>query len=319
MISKFKMLMLASAFFVTAPFGASAQETLQLPDINTTAPQQKVDPSQVLAVINGKNVTAGELDKIATSINPDLMQMPADQRHVVLLRYYIDSLALADAAEKAGLEKSAEYASMMNEARAGVLQRLYYEKEIVNKISDADLKARYNEVVASLPREDEVHARHILLPTKEDALKVIAELDKGGKFEEIAKRSSTDDGSAALGGDLGYFTKNQMVKPFADAAFALKKGTYTKEPVESPFGWHVILVEDHRQKQVPAFDDMKSDLRNYIAREKYQKAVLEMRGKMNIKYSNDAIAKAMTTAQSNGSDEGDDIPTDNLPDDGDTE
>lgn len=314
MILKSKTLMLASAFFLAGTFGTSAQETPQLPDLNLTTPQQeKIDPNHILAVVNGKNVTAGDLDKIAVSINPDLMQMPIDQRHIVLLRYYIDSLALVDATDKAGLDKTEEYAAMMNEARANVLQRLYYEKEIVDKISDADLKKRYDEVVSSLPREEEVHARHILLPTKEDALKVIAELKKGSKFEDIAKKSSTDDGSAALGGDLGYFTKNQMVKPFADAAFTLKVGSYTQEPVETPFGWHVILVEDHRDKQAPAFEDMKNDLRNYMARERYQKAVLEMRGKMDIKYPDEAIAKAMAAHVNENNDT--DIPTDDLSDD----
>ncbi|WP_375705499.1 peptidylprolyl isomerase, partial [Bartonella sp. AA86SXKL] len=106
------------------------------------------------------------------------------------------------------------------------------KQTVVDQISDADLETLYKKEVAALPKEDEVKARHILVKTKKEAEAIIKRLNKGESFEEIAKKNSTD-GSAAVGGDLGYFSHGQMVKPFEDAAFGLKVGEYTKKPVES--------------------------------------------------------------------------------------
>ena len=114
-----------------------------------------------------------------------------------------------------------------------------------------------------------MHARHILVKTKEEADAIIKQLDGGAKFEDIAKEKSTDPGSGAQGGDLGWFSAGQMVPEFEKAAFALEPGKYTKEPVQSQFGFHIILLEDKRAKQPPAFEQVKEQFRSQVLRDKY--------------------------------------------------
>ena len=272
------------------PDPASAQQA---------APEKPVDPSHVMAIVDGKNITAGELDAMANDIDPGLARLKDQQRRITVLKIYIDMKTLSDAAVKDGLDKTPEYEKRMDVMRDNVLQQLYFKSSIVDKITDDDIKARYEKEIASLPKEEEVHARHILVKSKKEAEDIIKSLEKGGKFDEIAKSKSTD-GSAATGGDLGYFTRGQMVKPFEDAAFNLKVGEYTKTPVESPFGWHVIKVEDRRTKQPPALADVKDAIRNMIARERYSKLIADLRTKMDVKYPDEDVAKLMTSTKSGG-------------------
>lgn len=295
---KFKstMLFLTSALLVSTSLGALAQDAAQpkLPDLNgaAAAPAKPVDPSHVMAVVDGKEITAGQLDSMANDIDPGLARLPDQQRRLTVLKIYVDMKALSDAAVKDGLDKTPEYEKRMAVMRENVLQQIYFKDKIVDKISDADIKARYDKEIAALPKEQEVHARHILVKTKEEAEAIIKRLEKGEKFEDIAKKDSTD-GSAAMGGDLGYFSHGQMVKPFEDAAFSLKVGEYTKTPVESPFGWHIIKVEDRREKQPPALDDVKDALRSMIARDRYREVIESLRAKMDIKYPDEDVAKMM--------------------------
>lgn len=297
---KVKMLALTSALLMTSSLSVFAQDAQKptLPDLNEAAkPAVQVDPSHVMAVIDGKSITAGQLDQIAGSMDPNLARLPEDQRRITTLRIYLDMTALADAAKKAGLDKGPLFEERMAIARSNVLQQLYFQKEIMDKISDADLKARYDKEVAAMPKEDEIHARHILVKTKAEAEAIIKRLEKGENFEDIAKKSSTD-GSAAVGGDLGYFSHGQMVEPFEKAAFALKPGEFTKAPVETPFGWHVIKVDDKRLKQPPAFDDIKDSIRNVIVRDRYQDIIKDLRTNVDTKFPDESVAKALS-AQDN--------------------
>ena len=122
-----------------------------------------------------------------------------------------------------------------------------------------------------------------MVKTKAEAEALIARLNKGENFEKLAKKSSTD-GSAAVGGDLGYFGHGQMVQPFEKAAFALKVGSYTRQPVETPFGWHIIKLEDRRQKQPPKLEEIKEAIRNMIARDHYQEILIKLLPSLNIKF-----------------------------------
>ena len=284
------------------PAATDSAPQSKLPDPTSAqeaAPEKPVDPSHVMAVVDGKNITAGELDAMAIDMDPGLARLKDQQRRITVLKIYIDMKTLSDAAVKEGLDKTPEYEKRMAIMRDNVLQQIYFKNSIVDKITDDDVKARYDKEIASLPKEEEVHARHILVKSKKEAEDIIKSLDKGGKFDEIAKTKSTD-GSAATGGDLGYFTRGQMVKPFEDAAFGLKVGEYTKTPVESPFGWHIIKVEDRRTKQPPALADIKDTIRNVIARERYSKLIADLRTKMDVKYPDEEVAKLMTKTKSDG-------------------
>ncbi|UTO28580.1 peptidylprolyl isomerase [Bartonella harrusi] len=299
----FIMLLLTSALLANTSLRVIAQESLNSSsnDLKTLekASEKTVAPSHIMAIVDGKNITAGQLDELALEINPNLARFPDEQRRIMVLKAYLDMQALAKAAISEGIDKTEAYDKRMAVMRDNVLQQLYFKQTIVDQISDTDLEALYNKEVASLPKEDEVKARHILVKTKKEAEAIIKRLSKGESFEEIAKKSSTD-GSSAVGGDLGYFSHGQMVKPFEDAAFGLKVGEYTKKPVESPFGWHVIKVEDRRLKQPPVFDDVKEMLRTQLIKERYQKLIVDLRSKLDVKYPDPNVTKLMESLSQNG-------------------
>ena len=131
------------------------------------------------------------------------------------------------------------------------------------------------------------------MKTKEEAEAIIKQLDAGAKFEDIAKEKSADAGSGANGGDLGYFGPGQMVPEFEKAAFALEPGTYTKEPVQSQFGWHVIKVEDKRVQQPPAFDQVKAQVRSLLLRDKYLELVKSLRSAAKVDVTDPELKKAI--------------------------
>ncbi len=299
----FITLFLASTLLTSTSLGVIAQESLNsssndLKTLEKTS-EKTVAPSHVMAVIDGKDITAGQLDELALEINPNLGRFPDEQRRIMVLKAYLDMQALSKAAKNKGIDKTEAYDKRMAVMRDNVLQQLYFKQTIVDQISDTDLEALYNKEVAALPKEDEVKARHILVKTRKEAEAVIKRLNKGESFEEIAKKSSTD-GSAAVGGDLGYFSHGQMVKPFEDAAFGLKVGEYTPKPVESPFGWHVIKVEDRRLKQPPVFDDVKEILRTQLIKERYQKLIVDLRSKIEVQYPDPNVIKLMQSLNQNG-------------------
>ncbi|GAA5106057.1 peptidylprolyl isomerase [Bartonella jaculi] len=298
----FITLFLTSTLLASTSLGAMAQESGKsasndLKTLEKTS-EKTDDPSHVIAVIDGKNVTVGQLNELALEINPNLAHFSDEQRRITVLQAYVDMQVLAKAAISKGLDKSEAYNRRMAVMRDNVLQQLYFKQMVVDQISDTDLETFYNKKVAALPKEEEIKARHILVKTRKEAEAVIKRLNKGESFEEVAKKNSTD-GSAAVGGDLGYFSRGQMVKPFEDAAFGLKVGEYTKNPIESPFGWHVIKVEDHRLKQPPAFDDVKEMLRTQLIKERYQELIADLRGKVDVKYLDPNVKKLMQSLNKN--------------------
>ena len=278
----------AVSFAQDAPKPADAAQT-------AAAPAEKEDPAKVLATVNGKDITVGDVDQAAGDLDPQFARLPAEQRRLAALAALIDIKAMSAEAEKQKLDQTDEFKARLAFLRERALHNEYFKDSIVDKISDADIHARYDKEIAAMPPQVEVRARHILVKTKEEAEAIIKKLAGGAKFEDLAKESSTD-GSAANGGDLGYFTEGQMVPEFEKAAFALKPGEYTKEPVQTQFGFHVIQLEDRRTKQPPAFDQVKEQIRSIILRERYVETVKKLRDAMKIDYKDPAVEKAMKDA-----------------------
>jgi peptidyl-prolyl cis-trans isomerase C len=154
------------------------------------------------------------------------------------------------------------------------------------------LQKRYEERLKAMPTEEEVHARHILVSTEDEAKALIAELKKGAAFDKLAKEKSTDKASGAEGGDLGWFKKSDMVKEFADAAFALKKGELTDNPVKTQFGYHVIKLEDRRQAPPPTFEELQDQIREELARETVTQILDQLRAGAKIEKFNIDGSKA---------------------------
>lgn len=235
------------------------------------APDAAKDPgAETVATIDGQAISRNLLDFYikAASGGRDAAEIPAEQRKEAL-----DSLlrgfAVANQAAKDKVDQESEVAAQLELMRLEVLQRAVQANYLKDKTpTEAELRAEYETQVAQMPKT-EYRARHILVQTEEFAKIAIDRINKGAKFDDIARRDSLD-GSKERGGDLGWFTPQTMVKPFADAVMALKKGEMTQTPVQSQFGWHVIKLEDSRDVQPPPFEQVKDQLGNVVLAKKFK-------------------------------------------------
>lgn len=277
----------------TAATGAYAQDAAAKTE--AAKPAEKADPTKVLATVNGVKLTQGEVDQASSDLDPQFSRLPDDQRRLAALAALVDIKVLAAAAKTDKLDESADFKQRIEFLKDRALHNEYFQTAIVDKISDAEVRGRYDKEIAAMPAKNEVRARHILVKTEDEAKAIIKKLEGGAKFEDLAKESSTD-GSAAQGGDLGYFGEGMMVPEFEKAAFALEVGGYTKEPVKSQFGYHIIKLEDKRQQQPPAFDEVKEQVRSILIREKYIEMVKKLRDGSKITYEDETVAKAMKEA-----------------------
>ncbi|MCI5075285.1 MAG: peptidylprolyl isomerase [Oricola sp.] len=253
------------------------------------------DGDEVLGTVNGQAITRQDLDLTLNDLKDQLGQMPAEQRDGAALTALIDIRALAQKAEEAGLDETDDFKREMEFLRQRALHNAYFVKEVLGKITEDEIRARYDKEIAATPAENEVHARHILLETEDEAKAVIAELDGGADFETLAKEKSTGPSSSS-GGDLGYFTRGRMVPEFEEAAFALDVGAYTKEPVKTQFGWHVIKLEDKRAVQPPAFAEVKNQIQSILLQERYFETLGKLREEAEIEITDPALKQAYENA-----------------------
>lgn len=281
--------------FRKAIFAATAVALMGTVSFPGWAQDAAKDATKVLAKVNGVEITQQDVDLASTDLDPQFARLPDDQRRLAALAALIDIKALASKAEADKLDQTEEFKSRMAFLKDRALHNEFFKSQVVDKITDEDVRARYDKEIAAAPAQNEVRARHILVKTKEEAEAIIKELEAGGSFEEIAKAKSTD-GSAAQGGDLGYFGAGQMVPEFEKAALALEVGAYTKEPVQTQFGFHVIKVEDKRTQQPPAFDQIKDQVRSLVMRERYSELVTKLRGDLKVEYTDPEVEKAMKAA-----------------------
>jgi peptidyl-prolyl cis-trans isomerase C len=249
-------------------------------------------PDTVVVTVNGTNVTEADVELAETDLDPQFARLPPDQRRAAAVSALIEIRLLADEAKAKGLDQDADFKRRMELLDLRALHSAFVDKEVAEKITDADVRKRYDQEIANTPPVNEIHARHILVKTKEEAEAIIKQLDAGANFEALAKEKSTD-GAAPQGGDLGYFSPGQMVPEFEKAAFALNVGEYTKEPVQTQFGWHVIKVEDKRVKQPPAFDQVKDQMRQLVLRDRYFAAVAAARSAAKVDIPDPDLKKAV--------------------------
>ncbi len=194
--------------------------------------------------------------------------MPEEQKRAAALSAVIDVKLLSKTAEKEGLQDDAAFKQRLAYLTERELHNAFFKKHVVDAITKEEVKARYDKEIAAVPVQEEIKARHILVKTEEEAKEIIKELDAGKSFVELAKAKSSDPNKDD-GGDLGYFTKGRMVPEFDAVAFTLEKGAYTKTPVKTQFGFHVILVEDKRPQAPPALEQVEPQVRQLVMRDKY--------------------------------------------------
>ncbi|BCH30545.1 peptidylprolyl isomerase [Mesorhizobium sp. L-8-10] len=281
---------LAAGLIGAAAMPGLAQETAK-PDAAQAAAQP--DPDKVVATVGSKSITEADLALAESDLDQQFARLPAEQRRAAALSAIIEIQLVAADAEAKGLDKDPEFQRRMAFLKQRALHAALIDAEVAGKITDEEVRARYDKEIAATPPANEVRARHILVKTQEEAQDVVKRLDAGEKFEDIAKEKSTDTGSGANGGELGYFGAGQMVPEFEKAAFALEVGSYTKEPVQSQFGWHVIKVEDKRAQQPPAFEQVKEQFRSLILREKYIALVQSLRESGKVEIADPELKKAV--------------------------
>jgi peptidyl-prolyl cis-trans isomerase C len=231
--------------------------------------------SAAVATVNGQKLSQELFDVFAQAVMGGSQEPPTDEQKSQMVDQLINMTLAAQAAEKEGLQKDPKVKARMELITTQVLAEAASEKYLSSHpVSESEMKAEYDAQVAAMPKE--YKARHILVDTKEKADEAIAKLDAGADFAKLATAESKDS-SSKNGGDLGWFSPQTMVKPFADAVEALQVGQYTKQPVQSEFGWHVILLEDVRSPEVPAIDDVKSQVEMFTQRKKLQAYIDELR------------------------------------------
>lgn len=240
-----------------------------------------------VAIVNGVALTEQDFKTAEDDLGPTLQRMDPKQRQKYVTDYLIDLKLVAGAAEKQKLDQTPDFARVLAHLRNRALMETLMEKTGAEATSGDKVEKFYAEALKGLPPEEEAHARHILVPTEEEAKKVVERLKAGEDFAKVAGEVSKDPGSGKEGGDLGFFTKDKMVKPFADAAFSLKAGEVSA-PVKSDFGWHVIKLEEKRNKPIPPLDEVKDELSRYLGQKAQQEMILKLRSEAKIERSDEA-------------------------------
>ena len=251
-----------------------------------------------LATVNGNPVTARDVAIAEDDIGAALGQLPDETKREHILTYLTDLKLLAQKAEQEGLGNAPDFKDRLTYLREKALMEALLKREAARTVTDAAVKAFYDEQVGKAPREPEVRARHILVESEDEAKAVAEQIKKGADFSELAKKETKDPSGTANGGDLGYFGKDQMVPEFAEAAFKMKPGEVS-EPVKTAFGWHVIKVEDRREKAPPTLEQVDDRIRAFLERRAQAELVAKIRaeGKVERKAPPAAPANAAPAAQ----------------------
>ncbi len=234
-----------------------------------------VDKADAVAVVNGQYIAKSTLETLEKEIaeRSHGQTFPKEKLVEELIQR---ELLVQDATQKQ-LDKSPELVAQLEAAKKALLTQADLQNFIkANPVTDAEIKAEYDSKVAA-EKGTEYKARHILVKTETEAKKLIAELDKGADFAKLANKNSLDAKESQNGGDLGWFSAAQMVAPFSEAVAALEKGKYTKEPVKTQFGYHVILKEDSRPVTPPPLEAVKEQLTPFLQRKKVQEMIETLR------------------------------------------
>lgn len=243
-------------------------------------PLRAQDANTVVAKVNGAEIRQSDVAVAEAELGPSLAQMDPATRRDNIIAFLIDLKIVAKAAEDKKIGDAPDFKQKLGFVRSRLLMDGLLANEGKAAVNDAAMKKVYDEASKQITGEQEVHARHILVETEDQAKDIVAQLKKGADFAELAKKKSKDPG-ASDGGDLGFFTKDQMVPEFSAVAFALEPGKIS-DPVKSQFGWHVIKVEEKRDRKAPAFDQVKPQLEAFVVRKAQAEYVAKLRSEAKI-------------------------------------
>ena len=282
--------MLKLILLTTAASFALATPSFAADKTPAKAAVEKPQKDYVILKVGGEEIKYSELKAIWANLfkgekTPEFDTFDETIKQNVVRGVASERLIYKEAV-KEGYDKNEEVLKKLEQLKKQIIMQSFIEGKAKTLVSDAELKKLYAQKIEAMKDNEEIHARHILLPTdqEEQAKKLSAELKKGGNFEKAAKEFSKDPGSAEKGGDLGYFSKDaRMVPEFLTAAFALKKGEVSA-PVKTGFGWHIIKIDDRRKVKAPSFDEMKESLRGELQEKAVQNYVEGLLKNNEVKY-----------------------------------
>lgn len=240
---------------------------------------QAADP--VVATVNGHTFTYSQVMETKEGLPKKFQSEPDDKLYPVLVNQIVDTYLIAQAAAAAKTADKPEVKKALAKSAENIIAQAFMLDKIKGVITDAAVKAKYDEVIKNLPKEQEVHLRHILVDSKATAEGVIKALKNGEDFQKLAKAKSKD-ATANKGGDLDWVRKGELPKELADLAFSLKPGTFAQEPVKTDFGWHILMVDQIRDAVPPKFDEVKNEIKGLLTQEAVVALVKELRATAKI-------------------------------------
>jgi peptidyl-prolyl cis-trans isomerase C len=244
-------------------------------DSSSEAPASASASDPVVARVNGVDIRQSDLALAEEDVGADMQAVSPEAKREHLISYLADIIMVTQAADQKKLADNPDFKRRLAFLRNKLLMGYELQQEAKNALTDEALHQTYDEAVKSMAGQEEVRARHILVQSEDEAKAILEQLKKGADFATLAKEKSKDPG-AAEGGDLGYFTKDQMVPEFADVAFKMYPGQLSN-PVKTQFGWHVIKLEDKRTKQPPEFEKVRDQIEAYLARKAQTDFIAKLR------------------------------------------
>jgi peptidyl-prolyl cis-trans isomerase C len=229
--------------------------------------QTKGDASDpVVATVDGSPIYRSDVIAVQRTLPAQFQQLPIEVLFPAVVERLIDTRLVVNAGRKENLQNDDEVKRRLAGLEDRVIQEVFLSRKVETAVNEQAVRERYEQMAKATPAKEEISARHILVQTEQQAKDVIADLKKGGDFAEIAKAKSIDPSGKQNGGDLGFFSREEMVPEFSEAAFKLKDGETSQAPVKSQFGWHVIRVEA-RRTQAPSLEEMREQISNDLSQE----------------------------------------------------
>ena len=273
-----------------APVAAFAQDAAAPAAPAAAAPA--ATPETVVATIGDLTITEADLAFAAEDLQQELQQVPAEERRAFLVTVLIDMKVMAKAAKEAGMADTDLFKRRLAYLEERSLRRDYFTQKIAASVTEESVKAAYGEYVKDFKPVEEVHARHILVATEEEAKAVKAELEGGKPFEVLAMEKTTDPSGKQNGGDLGFFSKGMMVPEFEAVAFTLEPGKIS-DPVKSQFGWHIIKVEEKRMSAPPAIEQLQQQLGQQVMFKAFDASVAALKKDLKLEIPDAALAEGV--------------------------
>ncbi len=261
---------LAALLFVLPMASGCSKDTASSQDAPALSANDKI-----VARVNGVPITESDLALAEEDMGQEIQQVAPDKKRDHLIAYLADIIMVTKAADQKKLGESADFKRRLAFLRNKLLMGVALQDEVKSALTEEAYRKVYDEAVKSMAAQEEVRARHILVESEEEAKAIVEQLKGGADFATLAKEKSKDPGTAE-GGDLGYFSKEQMVPEFAEVAFKMYPGQVSN-PVKTQFGWHVIKLEDKRTRAVPEFDKVKDQIETYLTRKAQTEFVAKLR------------------------------------------